>query len=55
MPHYLKLLRYYFLDKGFLLRDGTIDSGIVKEVLENDKWEISFVIKTKITDAVYEM
>ena len=24
MPHYLKLLRNHFLDKGFLLEDGTI-------------------------------
>ena len=48
MPHYLKLLRNHFLDKGFQLGDGTIiDSSIVREVLEKDKGEIKLCYKLK--------
>lgn len=48
MPHYFKLLRNHFLDKGFLLGDGTIiDSCIVEEVLEKDKGEIKLCYKLK--------
>lgn len=48
MPHYIKLLRNHFLDKGLALGDGTIiTTDIIKEILEKDNAEIKLCHKLK--------
>lgn len=48
MSHYIKLLWNHYLDKEFLLGDGTIiDPSIAREVLERDEGEIKLCYKLK--------
>lgn len=48
MPHYLKLLRKHFRNKGFKLNDGTIiNANIIREVLEKDTGENKLCYKLK--------
>ncbi|KFM70956.1 Transposable element P transposase, partial [Stegodyphus mimosarum] len=48
LAHCLKLLRNHFLDKGFILEDGTVlNVDIIKEVLNRDSGEIKLCHKLK--------
>lgn len=46
MPHYIKLLRNHFLDKGLLLANGTdVSLQILQEVLSNGIGEVKLCHK----------